>query len=91
MRHILIKSQNSCFMLLILMLNVGIIYGQNTENENVSIGPVNGSLVITGGGGCDSILSTFIKLAGGKDAPIVVIPTASGSDNYNENNGMEAC
>jgi cyanophycinase len=38
----------------------------------------NGALVIVGGGGMPKpILDTFFELAGGKDAAIVVVPTAS--------------
>ena len=33
------------------------------------------------------LLNIFIKLAGGNDAPIVVIPTAEGSESYDENSG----
>ncbi len=46
-------------------------------------GPHRGSLVIVGGGkvGRD-ILDRFFGLAGGKDAPLVVIPTAGGADSY---------
>src|SRR5438552_13194781 len=46
-------------------------------------GPARGALVIVGGGkvGPD-ILGRLFELAGGKDAPLVVIPTASGADDY---------
>lgn len=47
------------------------------------IGPATGSLVIVGGGQLDtSIFERFLQLAGGADAPIVVIPTAGGADEY---------
>ncbi len=37
----------------------------------------SGSLVIVGGGGMpDDVLKKFIELAGGLDAPIVVLPTS---------------
>jgi cyanophycinase len=42
-------------------------------------GPDSGSLVIVGGNMKDSaIINRFIALAGGADAPMIVIPTASG-------------
>ena len=42
-----------------------------------AIGPANGTLVIVGGGGqSDAILQRFVELAGGAQAPIVIIPTA---------------
>lgn len=41
------------------------------------IGPVNGTLLIAGGGKLsDTILMHFIDAAGGNNAPVVVIPTA---------------
>lgn len=39
----------------------------------------NGSLMLVGGGGMgDEMVGKFIELAGGPDAPIVVLPTAAG-------------
>ena len=47
------------------------------------IGPAHGALVIVGGGRLDdAILTRFLDLAGGRDAPIVVIPTANGDGDY---------
>jgi cyanophycinase len=52
--------------------------------EYNSSGPPNGSLVIVGGAMQDTaIINRFIKLAGGRDARIVVIPTASGAEEFN--------
>lgn len=49
------------------------------------VGPAAGSLVIAGGGPLPaSIVSRFLKLAGGADAPIVVIPTADAGDHYDQ-------
>ncbi len=49
-------------------------------------GPDSGSLVIVGGGMRDlGILQRFAQLAGGNDAPIVVIPTAGGGEHYDQN------
>lgn len=46
-------------------------------------GPPEGSLVIVGGALRDpAIWERFIQLAGGPDAPIVVIPTAGGAPDY---------
>jgi len=44
-------------------------------------GPVNGTLVIVGGGSTDStgIVEKFVELAGGPNAKIVVVPTAGGN------------
>jgi cyanophycinase len=47
------------------------------------IGPARGSLVIVGGAMKDAaIMARFIELAGGPDAPIVIIPTAGADDDY---------
>ena len=44
-------------------------------------GPPDGSLVLVGGAMRDpAIVRRFVELAGGPDAPIVVIPTAGGAD-----------
>jgi len=49
------------------------------------IGPKNGSLVIVGGNMQDpDIVKRFIDLAGGPEAPIVVIPTAGEDDGYDQ-------
>lgn len=48
-------------------------------------GPADGSLILVGGGMNDpAIVERFLELAGGVDAPIVVIPTASGADTYDQ-------
>jgi cyanophycinase len=51
--------------------------------EPIVKGPERGALVIVGGGkvGAD-ILGRMFDLAGGKDAPLVVIPTANGQDEF---------
>ena len=49
------------------------------------VGPENGSLVIVGGAMQDpAIVRRFIDLAGGPDAPIVIIPTAGGGEDYDQ-------
>jgi cyanophycinase len=46
-------------------------------------GPEKGALVIVGGGRVGpEILTRFFDLAGGRDVPLVVIPTAVGADSY---------
>ena len=57
----------------------------NVTTTAQTSGPERGSLVIVGGGMQDlGILVRFGELAGGLDAPIVVIPTAGGADNYDQ-------
>jgi cyanophycinase len=55
------------------------------------VGPASGSLVIAGGALSDpAVVERFIELAGGPDAPIVVIPTAGGGEDA-EYDGYCAC
>lgn len=45
------------------------------------VGPAHGSLVVIGGGKVGAeIAERFVRLAGGKDAPVVIIPTANDGD-----------
>jgi cyanophycinase len=49
------------------------------------VGPKTGSLVIVGGAMQDpAIVKRFIDLAGGPDAPIVIVPTAGDGDTYDQ-------
>lgn len=58
----------------------------SNETTPTVIGPENGSLVIVGGNlQSDSIWQRIISLAGGLDAPIVVVPTAGGEPTYGAN------
>jgi len=50
-----------------------------------TVGPEKGALVIVGGAMQDpAIVKRFIDLAGGPDAPIVIIPTAGDADEYDQ-------
>lgn len=52
------------------------------------VGPANGHLVVVGGAMRDTlIVDRFLELAGGPDAPIVVIPTAGGGEEYDQDYG----
>lgn len=47
------------------------------------VGPANGALVLVGGNLQDpAIVHRFLELAGGPDAPVVLIPTAGGAESY---------
>lgn len=48
------------------------------------IGPSNGHLVIVGGAADSAIIESFVDLARGSDANIVVIPTAGGAESYDK-------
>jgi len=77
------------YLLLILVLSFTKLPGQHLENDKELIGPAKGSVLIVGGAmKSESIINRFIELAGGKDAVIVVIPTASGGENYDENSSL---
>ena len=63
--------------ILVLLLSVG------TLAEPVVKGPEKGALVIVGGGKVgNDILGRMFELGGGKDAALVVIPTANGADSF---------
>lgn len=68
-------------------LAAGTTIAQPLNDTNITyIGPENGHLVIVGGNlQSDSIWQRIIDLAGGPDAPIVVIPTAGGEPTYDAN------
>lgn len=76
------------YLSLIFVLSLNISNCQ-TSKINETIGPENGALVIVGGAMKSAdIINRFIKLAGGINQPIVVIPTAGGKENYSENSGF---
>jgi cyanophycinase len=51
--------------------------GAVQENPATKVGPARGALMIVGGGSMAGLWPAFLELAGGKDAEIVVIPTAN--------------
>ncbi len=49
------------------------------------VGPASGALVLVGGNMQDpAIVERFLELTGGRDAPIVLIPTAGGAKSYDQ-------
>ena len=67
--------------ILALVVLAGVSLSAATEH-----GPDKGTLVIVGGNMQDpAIVKRFIDLAGGPDAPIVIIPTASEDDEHYDN------
>jgi cyanophycinase len=59
--------------------------GLQAQTTPPVVGPQVGTLVVVGGGMRDpAILERFLELAGGPDAPIVVIPTAGGAQTYDQ-------
>lgn len=74
----MLKASYSFFVLLIFVALLRPAVGQTVCDQTV--GPERGTLVIVGGGDRDcAMFRHFVKLAGGKDAKLVVIPTASSS------------
>ncbi|MDP7478696.1 MAG: cyanophycinase [Vicinamibacterales bacterium] len=66
----------------VLMVAVWVFPGAVRAQE---VGPPRGALVIVGGAMRDpAIVERFIRLAGGPQAPIVVIPTAGGAETYDQ-------
>jgi cyanophycinase len=62
--------------------------GQEAGKQPFSSGPANGTLIIIGGGEIsESLNKKIIEISGGLQIPIVVIPTADGRDNYDQNFG----
>ena len=56
-----------------------------TSAVAAEVGPPSGSLVVAGGGVTDpAIYERFVSLAGGPEAPIVVIPTAGTGETYGD-------
>lgn len=75
--------------ILLFLFGLTNLHCQSTDKDIKYIGPENGSLLIVGGAmKSDTIINRFIELAGGLDAAIVVIPTASGLTSYDENSGF---
>lgn len=53
--------------------------------DKPAVGPEKGTLFIVGGGYLsEDLVERFIELAGGPDAPIVVVPTAGGALKYSD-------
>ena len=76
------------YLFLFVILFVTHAQAQTATNVYKTTGPEKGTLMIVGGGGkSDSIFAAFIKLAGGLNAPIVVIPTADGNEKHDQNSG----
>jgi len=68
----------SLIILAALLLASPLVRGQSAPETEY--GPVKGSLVIVGGNLRDpAIYDRFIELAGGKDAKLIVVPTAGGN------------
>jgi cyanophycinase len=69
----------------IVLVLSGVLLLWSPRVRGAEVGPSKGSLVIVGGNLKDpAIIKRFFDLAGGFDAPVVVIPTAGGGDDYDQ-------
>ena len=73
------------FPLLAVLLLQGSVTTKPLAKQPNILGPPNGSLVIVGGGGMLKVIfDRFFEAAGGRDAKIVVVPTAGSDADYDE-------
>jgi len=83
-------------MLVSVWLGFSVVLNAEKEADTQPVvGPKNGSLVIMGGGGKDrafgKVFRKFVELAGGKEAHIVIVPTAaSSSPTHDYSNSLSA-
>ena len=69
----------------IILLVVAALTGGAGPAAAQQVGPANGALVLVGGNLQDpAIVERFLDLAGGPDAPVVLVPTAGGAESYDE-------
>lgn len=68
-----------------IILSASLLSANVSAQTSTAYGPPKGTLVIVGGGATagTGIVEKFIELAGGKNAKIVVVPTAGGNRNGN--------
>ena len=68
-----------------MLLLQGCVTIKPLAKQPKTLGPANGSLVIVGGGGMPKVIfDRFFEAAGGRDAKIVVVPTAGSNADYDE-------
>ena len=78
-------KQRFLFPLLAVLLLQGSVTTKPLAKQPKTLGPANGSLVIVGGGGMPKVIfDRFFEAAGGRDAKIVVVPTAGSDADYDE-------
>lgn len=69
-----------------LVLAFSVVVPISLAQPAASSGPASGSLVVVGGGAIGpEILDRFFALAGGRDAPLVIIPSALPGSKYSQN------
>lgn len=76
------------YLFLVLSMNFLPFNCQDVRNREFSSGPARGTLIIIGGGDInESLNKKIMEISGGLQIPIVVIPTADGGGNYDQNFG----
>jgi cyanophycinase len=81
----MMKTRVRTALVFVLFVLAGNLAAQDTATAGAQTkGPANGALIIAGGGRLGSdVMDRFIELAGGRNAKIVVIPTAGEQDEFN--------
>jgi cyanophycinase len=59
-------------------------------SETPKVGPASGALVVDGGGQTAEMIKRFVALAGGVESPVVLIPTASESEQIDLKQAQQA-
>jgi len=75
------------FVIMIIVFFSNNFFAQNSQQDdkNRTTGPENGSLILVGGHlSSPEIYQKFLELAGGQDAEIVIVITASGDETLND-------
>lgn len=73
---------------LVLCMNFLPLSCQDAANQEFSSGPARGTLIIIGGGDIsESLNKKIMEISGGLQIPIVIIPTADGGEDYDQNFG----
>ena len=73
------------FLFILLTINLFLQGCVTFKPEYFTSGPSKGTLIIVGGGFMPNVIfDRFFKEAGGRDAKIVVVPTAGAEDSYDE-------
>ena len=73
------------YLFILLTINLFLQGCVTFKPEHFTNGPSKGTLIIVGGGVIPNvIIERFFKEAGGRDAKIVVVPTAGAEDSYDE-------
>lgn len=76
--------KTNCILLVLIMNFINL----SCQDPGASSGPANGTLIIIGGGEInESLNNKIIQVSGGLQIPIVIIPTADGRENYDQNFG----